>query len=187
MSNMQKYFKEYFSKIKTGLNFIDYYQMDKLVDLIEKTKKTGNKIIIAGNGGSASLASHLMVDFTNAAKIRAVNFNEPSIITCLSNDYGYENWISKALDFYADPGDVVILISSSGQSKNMLVGAKKAKSMNVNVITFSGFLENNPLRMLGDINFWVDSKIYNIVEMVHNIWLLAIVDYLADKNNGVLS
>ena len=77
MSNMQKYFKEYFSKIKTGLNFIDYYQMDKLVDLIEKTKKTGNKIIIAGNGGSASLASHLMVDFTNAAKIRAVNFNEP--------------------------------------------------------------------------------------------------------------
>jgi D-sedoheptulose 7-phosphate isomerase len=187
MSNMQNYFKEYFSKIETGLECIDHLRLDKLVGLIEKTKETGNKIIIVGNGGSASIASHLMVDFTNAAKIRAINFNEPGIITCLSNDYGYENWISKALDFYANPGDTVILISSSGQSKNMLIGANKAKSININIVTFSGFLEDNPLRTLGDINFWVDSKAYNVVEMVHNIWLLAIVDYLADKNNGVLS
>jgi len=187
MNNKLKvYFKGYFSKIQKGLDCIDYHQLDEVIDLIEKVQKSGNKIIIVGNGGSAAIASHMMVDFTNAAKVRAINFNDPGLITCLSNDYGYENWISKALDFYADPGDIVILVSSSGQSKNMLIGANKAKSMNIAVITFSGFLGDNPLKKLGDINFWVDSKIYNTVEMVHNIWLLAIVDYLADKSSGEL-
>jgi D-sedoheptulose 7-phosphate isomerase len=64
----------------------------------------------------------------------------------------------------------------------MLVGAKKAKSMNVDVVTLSGFSSDNPLRQLGDINLWVDSKAYNIVEMTHHVWLLAIIDYLIELN-----
>ena len=181
----ESYFKNYFSIINTALNSI---HADKLIDissLIEKTVKSKNKIIFFGNGGSASIASHLTVDCINAAKIKSINFNDPSILTCFANDYGYENWVDKALECYADPGDLVILISSSGQSKNMIVGANKAKSMDVNIVTLSGFSSENPLRQLGDANLWVDSKSYNAVEMTHHIWLLAIVDYIIEKNRGV--
>ena len=83
------------------------------------THKAGKKVIIAGNGGSAAMASHVAVDFTKAANIRAINFNEADLITCFANDYGYENWVGKALEAYADPGDLVILISSSGKSQNI--------------------------------------------------------------------
>ena len=182
MVQSDKYFSKYFSTIKASLDSVDVFQLEKVANLIAKANTSSNKIIIVGNGGSASIASHLTVDFINAAKIKAINFNESSIITCFSNDYGYENWVGKALDCYADSGDVAILISSSGQSQNMLVGAKKAKSMNVDVVTLSGFSSDNPLRQLGDINLWVDSKAYNIVEMTHHVWLLAIIDYLIELN-----
>ena len=126
------------------------------------------------------MASHVAVDFTKAAKIRAVNFNEADLLTCFANDFGYENWVSKALEFYADQGDLVILISSSGKSQNILNGAKKAKEMGLFVITVSGFLPDNPLRELGNLNLWVDSTEYNIVEMTHHVWLVAIIDYLIE-------
>lgn len=178
MAKIESYFKEYFIELKKQLDFFDINQLKKIVDLIEKSKKTNNKIIIFGNGGSASIASHVTVDFINAARIKAINFNESSIITCFANDYGYENWVEKALECYAESGDVVILISSSGQSKNILAGANKANSMNVGVITLSGFLQDNPLRKLGNVNLWVDSRSYNIVEMTHHIWLLSVIDYV---------
>jgi len=185
--NSKTYFREYFATIEKSLNSINFSDLDKITNLIIKASKADNKVIIVGNGGSALIASHLTIDFINAANIRAINFNEPSVITCFANDYGYENWVAKALDCYADSGDVVILISSSGQSENMLIATNKAKSMNVGVITLSGFLSDNPLRKLGDINLWVDSNSYNIVEMTHHIWLLAIVDYIIEKSKKAQS
>ena len=127
------------------------------------------------------MASHVTVDFTKGAGIRAVNFNEADLLTCFANDYGYEFWVAKALEFYADSGDLAILISSSGQSPNMLNGAKQAIEMNLSTITLSGFRSDNLLKTLGDVNLWVDSTSYNIVEMTHHVWLLAIIDYLIDQ------
>ena len=127
------------------------------------------------------MASHVSVDFTKAAGMRAVNFNEADLLTCFANDYGYKNWVAKALEFYADPGDLAILISSSGQSPNMLIGAKQARAMNLPLVTLSGFLSDNPLRGMGDVNLWVDSTAYNIVEMTHHVWLLALIDYLIEQ------
>ena len=146
--------------------------------LIENLEKTSGKVILVGNGGSASIASHVSIDFTKAANIRSINFNEASLLTCFANDYGYENWASNALNFYADSNDIAILISSSGQSKNIINAADKANKIGLPVITLSGFMENNQLRKMGDVNLWVNSSEYNIVESVHQIWLLSIVDYL---------
>src|SRR5262245_14647774 len=87
-----------------------------LKHLIIETNQKGRKLIIAGNGGSSAIASHCAVDFTKIARIRCINFNEVDLITCFANDYGYENWVEKALEFYADSGDTAILISSSGKS-----------------------------------------------------------------------
>ncbi len=173
-----KFFSNYFQFIQAGLESVNQSDLIKASDAIKAVSKAGKKLIIAGNGGSAAMASHVSVDFTKAAGIRAINFNEADLLTCFSNDYGYERAFEKAVEFYGDAGDLVILISSSGSSENILNTARRAKELNMGVLTFSGFKSENPLRKLGDINFWIDSKAYNIIEMTHHIWLLAIVDYI---------
>lgn len=173
-----KFFTDYFNFIHTGLKSVNYDHLIKASKKIESASKKGKKIIIAGNGGSAAMSSHVAVDFTKAAGIKAINFNEADLLTCFSNDYGYERVFEKAIEFYGNSGDILILISSSGSSSNVIMAAKRAKELNIDVITLSGFASDNQLRQLGSINFWVDSKAYNIVEMTHHIWLLAIVDFL---------
>ena len=151
-------------------------------DILVKMKKNNSKVMIFGNGGSAAIASHVSVDLTKNANIRAVNYNEADLITCFANDYGYEKWVEKAVDFYADEGDVLILISSSGESLNMINACKIAKSKNISkIITFTGHNKGNPLSKLGDINFWINSKAYNFVENIHQVWLLTIVDLIIGK------
>ena len=176
--DVNKFYNQYYQKIFDSCISIKDSDFKSILEIILSSQKSNNKLIFVGNGGSASIASHLTIDSTNAASLRAVNFNDPGMITCLSNDYGYENWISKALDFYADEGDVLILISSSGQSKNMLMAVNKARKLKMKILTLTGFLSNNPLRGKGDVNLWVNSNEYNIVEMTHHIWLLSIIDYL---------
>lgn len=170
------FFKDYFDQINRELNSVDTGLLNKAVDLILSVSKRGNKVIIAGNGGSAAIASHISVDLSKNAKVRSINFNEPSLITCLANDYGYEKWLEKAIEFYADKRDAVILISSSGQSKNIINAARKAKELDLGVVTLSGFNADNPLRKMGDINLWVDSRVYDVVESIHSIWLSAIIE-----------
>ena len=154
----------------------------KVRNLLLEVRKNNKKVLIFGNGGSASIASHFSVDLTKNARLRCLNFNEADLITCFANDYGFEHWVEKAIDFYGDDGDLLILISSSGQSENMLNGAKAARNANFkSVVTLSGFAKDNPLSQLGDINLWLDSKAYNFVESVHQIWLLAITDLVIGK------
>jgi D-sedoheptulose 7-phosphate isomerase len=173
-----KFFTDYFKFIQAGMESINHEDLIKASEKIQAVSKAGHKLIIAGNGGSAAMASHVAVDFTKAAGIRAINFNEADLLTCFANDYGYEKVFEKSVEFYGDKGDLLILMSSSGTSENVLNAAKRAKKLDIEVITFSGFNSENPLRQLGDLNFWVNSKAYNIVEMTHHIWLLAIVDYI---------
>ena len=171
-----KFYDDYFELMSKAMKNINHDEMDKAVELIKHTSKSGKKLIFAGNGGSAAMSSHATVDFTKAAKIRAINFNEADLLTCFANDYGYENVFAKALDHYADAGDLFIVISSSGKSENVNRAAVRAKELGLNIITLSGFEPDNPLREKGHFNFWCDSKAYNIVEMTHHIWLVAMVD-----------
>ena len=176
------FFEDFYNLINSKANNIDFNKLVEMANLISNTKLNSGKIIIIGNGGSAAIASHVAIDLTKAANIRSINFNEASLLTCLSNDYGYESWVEKALDYYADNNDMVILISSSGQSKNIINGAKKALEIGIPLITLTGFSENNPLNKLGNINFWADSSTYNIVESIHQMWLLSVIDYLIDED-----
>lgn len=173
------FYEKYFQEISRKLAQTDTELLERVVQAIVAAKKKQKKVILVGNGGSAAIASHISVDLTKNAGIRAINFNEADLLTCFSNDYGYEKWIEKAIGAYADSHDVAILISSSGRSPNILNGAAMAKRLGLKVITFSGFGADNPLRKIGDINLWVDSKEYNNVEAIHNIWLSALVDKIA--------
>mgnify|MGYP001465967104 CR=1 FL=1 len=183
MPSDKNFLKDYLNDFTACLNLDeDDRNVNNLVvlkDKILETKNNSGKIIIVGNGGSAAISSHFSVDLTKNAKIRSINFNESDLITCFSNDYGFENWISEALKFYADKNDLLILISSSGKSQNMLNAADTAKNMNLNnVVTFTGFEQENPLSKKGHLNFWVNSSAYNFIENIHQIWLLSVVDLI---------
>ena len=180
------FYTTYFSAIAACISSTEenIQSLASATQLLHETQKHGGKVILVGNGGSAAIASHVAVDLTKVAGVRAVNFNEADLITCLANDYGYEKWVAQALEFYADSNDLIVLISSSGKSPNIVNGAIKAKQMKLSLITFSGFDPDNPLRNLGDLNFWADSQAYNIIEMTHHVWLLALVDKLAVDRKG---
>ena len=113
----------------------------------------GNKIMFVGNGGSAGICSHLAIDFSKNGGLRAMAFNDPSALTCLGNDLGYENVFAKQVEFHGRGGDLLVAISSSGRSPNILNAVKAARKINCKVVTFSGFTEDNSLRSVGDVNF----------------------------------
>ena len=175
------FYKNYSKSISDLLSSIDTNLIDQSVELIKKKIKTNNTIYIAGNGGSASIASHVSVDFIKIAKVKSSTFNNSNLITCFANDYGYENWVKEAIKAYCSINDLLILISSSGTSPNIINAAKYCKDTNIDLITLSGFNGDNELKKLGKVNFYVDSKNYNYVEMTHHIILLSIVDIFAQK------
>ena len=181
---------------KDFLKVVSY--LDKYMDLINEAKKdhktifeilkelkniksSNKKVIIIGNGGSAAIASHVSVDLTKNARIRTVNFNESDLITCFSNDYGYDRWVEKSVDFYADKKDCLILISSSGKSKNMINACKAAKRKKIKTISFTGHSINNPLSKISDLSLWINSKAYNFIENTHQLWLLTVCDLIIGK------
>ena len=181
------YFKEFQKLTTCNLEISDRLQVIK--GLFESTHKSGNKIIFVGNGGSAAMASHCAVDLSKNAGIRSINFNEADLITCLANDRGFENWVTEALMLYADKGDVVVLISSSGKSDNMINAAKYCNQNFLTLVTVTGMDKLNPLKSQNDkgsytdsdLNLWVNSKAYNLIEMVHHFWLLCICDMIIGK------
>lgn len=176
--DLDKYYKDYKNLILSDDNINKIHESSELLKIL---RANGNKVIIVGNGASSSIASHGSVDLTKQAKVKSINFNEANLLTAFSNDYGFENCFSKAYDFYSEEGDIVIAVSVSGESKNVINICKKAKKDGNKLITFSGKLPTNELRSLGDINFWVDSAAYNIVECIHMIWLTSIVDNIIGK------
>jgi len=174
--------------IKYNKSFLELVTIDEsiivklisLLKLIEKIKKKNKKIIIVGNGGSAAIASHFSVDMTKNGGVRCINFNESDLLTCFANDYGYENWVKQALKFYSDSGDLVILISASGNSKNIINAAKYIKKNKNKLITFTGFNGKNKLSKYGNINFVVNSESFNFIENTHQYWLLSLVDLFSN-------
>lgn len=155
--------------------------------LLIQQNKNGHKVIFAGNGASAAIASHGALDFTKQANIRSICFNDSAFITAFANDYGYENWVEKAISFHGKKGDLAVLISSSGSSPNIVNAAQYSRENGIYVLSFSGFDETNPLNQLGDVKFCVESKAYNIIENMHQIWLLMICDLIIGKTEYSVS
>lgn len=152
-----------------------------LCDWLMDIGDSGRSLYIVGNGGSACVASHATTDLFNTARLRAVTLHESSLLTCMANDYGYENAFARMLSQMVQPGDLVITISSSGQSMNIRNAAQQAARNGGIVVTLSGFDGNNPLRSLGELNFWLDSHDYGMVEVGHQFILHNVSDRLRDR------
>ena len=141
--------------------------MGAAMERAQLTHDAGKKLMFIGNGGSSTVASHMAEDYTKAGGIRAMAFNDPAFLTCLGNDLGFDQIFAKQIEMFAQPGDMLVAISSSGNSQNILNGVFAAQKRGCWVMTLSGFTPDNLLRNLGDINVYVPSSEYGFVEIAH--------------------
>ncbi|NJA07678.1 MULTISPECIES: SIS domain-containing protein [Methylomonas] len=146
-----------------------------------RVKQQQAKVIILGNGGSAAIASHVITDLRNVGGLCALTLHEAAPLTCFTNDFGYEQAFAKQVSAFAYPDDVLIAISSSGQSANIVNAVAAANAKGLAVLTLSGFKPDNPLRRLGRWNVWLDSNHYGMVELAHLFVLHHITDQLIKK------
>lgn len=147
------------------------------VELLRAVADQGNKVMLVGNGGSAAIAAHLEMDLGNRARIPARCFNSAPALTALANDHGYDAAYERLVATHAQRGDLLVAISSSGQSQNILRAVNAAVDAGCSVLTLSGFQPDNPLRAHGDLNFYIDSSHYGEVEVAHEL----IAHHLADR------
>ncbi|MFH0754955.1 MAG: SIS domain-containing protein [Candidatus Omnitrophota bacterium] len=182
------YFKD-LSKVLDAIEATDRHgnllPVDQAVGLVVESmlalKQGGKRAYFIGNGGSASIASHLQADFLRTLKIPAVTFYDHSLLTCMSNDYGYEYVFARPLEVLAGKGDCLLAISSSGRSNNILNAVKAAGVIGCHIITLSGFEKDNALRGAGDVNFYADCSSYGLVELAHAAICHYIVDAIVKK------
>jgi len=192
---MKKQIKEYFVTLKKMLDGIlstdlhgkayEFHEaIDTSVRMIDEASDSAQKIMLIGNGASASIASHVATDFWKNAGVRARAFNDSSSLTCISNDYGYKHVFEKPIEMFAECNDILIAISSSGTSENILRGVNVAKEKSIKIITLSGFKKNNPLKKMGHINFFVPSLSYGHVEAIHHTICHCLVDMIIKKRKS---
>lgn len=151
------------------------------LDLIRQTKKSKAKAVVVGNGGSAAIASHMQNDLCKAVKMRSLVFTEQSLLTALANDDGYQTAYETLMKLWAERDDLLIAISSSGRSENILRACAAARNAGGRIITMSGFAGDNPLRSLGDVNFYIPSDSYGHVELAHAALSQFLTDALKDE------
>ena len=179
-----KFINKYINEIKNCLDQI-LDQQDKILKLKKIYSKINknNKIITFGNGGSITSASHFAVDITKVLSKKSLSLNDSDLITCYSNDYGYENFVKQAINSHYIKNDLVVLISVSGESKNIISAAKFCKKNKLNLITLSCFKKKNSLSKINKdgINFYIDTLSYNIAEISHLIILLLSIDITKNK------
>src|SRR5829696_4210897 len=166
---------EVFSLAKASQYFIEY---------VHTIKSIQGKIIFIGNGGSAGIASHLAIDYAKNGEFPAMSFSDPSAMTCLSNDFGFEFVFSKQLEYIARREDMIVAISSSGQSLNIINAANTARWLGCELITFTGFDNDNPLKTMGNLNFHVNSHSYGFVEVAHLALGHAMLDFILEARNN---
>lgn len=148
----------------------------RAMQMLRSARERGSSVYLVGNGGSAGIASHATTDFVNVAKLRAQTVHDSSLLTCMANDYGYENAFARILSQLTRAGDVLVAISSSGRSPNIRNAVDTVKQRGATVLTLSGFDRDNPLRSLGDLNIWIDSRDYGFVEIGHQFILHNLAD-----------
>ena len=181
-TNTNEFFLDYFEEYpKLAFSPNVFERLVAFADVARQVQSRGAKMMFGGNGASAAAAAHAALDFTKQGKVRSVTFHDAALMTAFANDYGYDNWMARAVEHYADPGDAVVLISVSGTSPSVVEAARYARSRDLMVVGFSGRHADNALAKLSDVSLWVDSHAYNKVENIHAIWLTAVIDFIIGR------
>lgn len=184
---------KYITELIQTLNYTKFYiennkELDyesgikDMVDCFTKYKINKRQIFFIGNGGSSAIASHMTTDFMKNGGMKTYSLYDNAITTCMGNDYGYEYIFSKPLEFLGQEGDLLVAISSSGNSQNIVNAVNIAIMKGMETITFTGFKTDNKIKQMGRRNVYVPSNKYGIVESIHNLILQQIVDLIKERD-----
>jgi len=149
------------------------------------TKRERSTIFLIGNGASASIASHVATDLAKNGHLRTMVLNDPSLLTAVGNDIGFSEVFAEPLRRLGDEKDLLVAISSSGRSPNILNAINTGRTIGMAVITFSAMHPDNPLRQLGDLNFYVPAKTYGHAESSHATLLHYWIDLHVNQLNKI--
>ena len=151
--------------------------LEALLQLWAEQAATGRSIYWIGNGGSAAMVSHLSQDVLNKCGIRSFAFNDPALLTCMANDFGYEQVFKRPLEATARAGDLLMAVSSSGESENVVSAAAAGRDLGLRLATFSAFSPDNRLRAApADLSFHVPTMNYGHAELAHEALIHSVVD-----------
>jgi len=188
-------YQNYIDKLLKGLQAVEFSFMGKtflqedqaqafncLVKKFSEVKKEGKQVFFIGNGGSAAIASHMTADFMKNGEMKTYSLYDNAMTTCMGNDYGYQHVFSKPISFLGNQGDLLVAISSSGNSKNIINAVEIAKRKKMRVITFTGFERDNQVKQIGDYNVYIPICHFGIVESIHNLLLQQVVDTILEQN-----
>lgn len=150
--------------------------IDWTIGKIKSAQANSGRLLFVGNGGSAAIASHMAIDFSKNGGIPALAFNDAASLTCLANDLGYENVFAHHIKALGTSSDMLVAISSSGNSPSILNAVKAANELSMVTVTLSGFQPDNRLRELGEMNLYVPSSEYGFVEITHLALCHSILD-----------
>lgn len=181
------YFDKYIEYISIGLKTSQFisnsietdsqFFFNEIKNILQSLKKNKNKIYFFGNGASAAFANHMALDFSKNGKILARSLSDSALLTALSNDYSYENAMLEFLKIEgATQDDLVITISSSGNSPNIVSVLNYCKENDIKSLAFSGLKNDNKSITLADYSIYVPMKTYGMVECIHQIFLHLILD-----------
>jgi D-sedoheptulose 7-phosphate isomerase len=149
----------------------------KIKDSLKKLRETKSKIYFFGNGASAAFANHMALDFSKNGKILSRSLSDSSLLTALSNDYSYEKAMVEFLKIEGvTKTDLIITISSSGNSSNIVSVLEYCKQNNIRSLALSGLKNDNKSIILADYSIYVPMKTYGMVECIHQIFLHLILD-----------
>ncbi len=158
--------------------------LDAWRTITEAAKRQDKVHYFVGNGASATMASHMALDCSKNAGIRGLAFNDPAYLTAIGNDLGYDQSFAAPLRWHARAGDVLVAISSSGRSPNVIAAIAAAREKGCSIVTLTGLGADNPARRLGDLNFYVPGKTYGCVESLHQVILHCWLDQCMGLSEG---
>jgi D-sedoheptulose 7-phosphate isomerase len=157
------------------------------VHLTREVHDAGRCVYFVGNGGSAMIASHMAVDASKNGGLRAQAFNDPAYLTAISNDISFDEVFALPLARFGQAGDLLMTISSSGNSPNVVRAIETARGMGMHIVTLSGKSPDNRSRAMGDLNFYIPASRYGWVECAHQLVIHYWFDqYLNVYGNGAL-
>ncbi len=145
--------------------------LERLVQMTADLKEQNKTLFFVGNGASAMMSSHMATDFCKNGGIKSMAFNDASLMTALGNDISYEECFAFPLGRFGQQGDMLVTISSSGNSPNVVSALKKAKEIDITRVTISGMKPDNVSRQLGTLNFYVPGDTYGFAESAHQVLL----------------
>lgn len=187
MTPLETHLREYLGRLISTLEAMPIERVEEMSEALYRAYTDGKQVFVLGNGGSASTASHMAADLgkntigPNMRRFRIMSLNDNiPLITALANDLGYENMFAEQLQSLIQPGDVLIVISGSGRSPNVLRAMEYARTCSAEVIALLGF-DGGPAEDLADLSVRIDSSDYGVVEDAHLIINHILVEYFRTR------